>query len=420
MVFEIIGTEIVAKLDSTRTEVVSIYHVNCEILIKCTSESNRCTCCKKYRKSLSAMAARPQKDQQTHPSSHTTYACLHTPEKDERLSRLYQEGKVAKLYITRLEKKLTNLVEEDGIRLDDELDRDMKTIIDETTKQINSNYPPNSFEQLFWQQQQKAISMKDTRAMKWHPLFIKWCLYLRHLSGKSYDLLRDSGYIKLPSQRTLRDYTHYIPSTIGYSEKVNQDLVNVTNLAVDVNKYLGLIMDKIHIKHELVFDKYECSLIGFINLGETNNQLIEFEAALSSEEYQPLATSMLVFMVRGLFQKLNYPYAQFVCSNLTGDLLFNPVWEAISRLERSGFHVLSLTCDWASSNCRLWKLHSKECKAKGKDSKEKDGKDNDEVIYKVPNPFASDSTRFCILYLTLHTFLKSYVIAGVTPRGGFG
>lgn len=57
-------------------------------------------------------------------------------------------------------------------------------------------------------------------------------------------------------------------------------------------------MDEVHIKHELVFDKHEGSLIGFVNLGETNNQLIEFEVALSSEEYQhPLATSMLVFMV---------------------------------------------------------------------------------------------------------------------------
>ena len=81
------------------------------------------------------------------------------------------------------------MVEEDGIRLDDGLGRDMKAIIDKTTKQVNSNFSPNSFEQLFWQQQQKAISMKDCRAMKWHPLFIKWCIYLRHLSGKPYELL---------------------------------------------------------------------------------------------------------------------------------------------------------------------------------------------------------------------------------------
>jgi len=51
--------------------------------------------------------------------------------------------------------------------------------------------------------------------MKWHPLVIKWSLYLRHLSGKAYELLRKTGYIKLPSQRTLHDYTHYIPPTIA-------------------------------------------------------------------------------------------------------------------------------------------------------------------------------------------------------------
>ena len=31
--------------------------------------------------------------------------------------------------------------------------------------------------------------VKDLRSMRWHPVFIKWCLYLRHLSGRSYDLL---------------------------------------------------------------------------------------------------------------------------------------------------------------------------------------------------------------------------------------
>ena len=61
-------------------------------------------------------------------------------------------------------------------------------------------------------------------------------------------------------------------------------------------------------------------------------------------------------MVKGLFQKLNYPYAQFVCANLSADLLFDPVWEAISRLERLGFKVLAITRDGASANRHLWKL----------------------------------------------------------------
>ena len=84
---------------------------------------------------------------------------------------------------------------------------------------------------------------------------------------------------------------------------------------------------------------------------------------------------MLVLMVRGLFQKLNYPYVQFACSNLSGDQLFDPVWEAISRLEMLGFKVMALTCDGASPNRRLWKFHSK---------------DDSKMTYKVPNPYALD------------------------------
>ena len=50
-------------------------------------------------------------------------------------------------------------------------------------------------------------------------------------------------------------------------------------------------------------------------------------------------------MLVSLFYKLNYLYAQFGCNGSSGDLMFNPVWEAISRLERLGFCVLGLTCD---------------------------------------------------------------------------
>ena len=43
-------------------------------------------------------------------------------------------------------------------------------------------------------------------------------------------------------------------------------------------------MDEVHIKNELVYDKHHSSLIGFVNLGDTNNQLLEFENALYNDE----------------------------------------------------------------------------------------------------------------------------------------
>lgn len=269
------------------------------------------------------------------------YTNLHTPEKNERLSRLHQENKKAKLHIARLEQNIMLATCADGVNLDVTLHDDVRVMATENSKAVYSSYSEGTFQRLFWDQQQKASSFKNPRSMKWYPLFIKWCLYLRHLSGKSYELLRSSGFIKLPSQSTLRDYTHYITTTIGFSTEVDKELLDVSFLSNELNRYIVIIMDEVHIKNDLVYDKHQGCLIGFTNLGDTNDRLLQFESALSEEEQyqQPLATSMLVLMVRGLFFKLNYPYAQFACSSLTGDLLFDPVWEAIARLERLGFYV---------------------------------------------------------------------------------
>ena len=53
-----------------------------------------------------------------------------------------------------------------------------------------------------------------------------------------------------------------------------------------------------------------------------------------------LAKSMLVFMIRGLFTKLQFPYVQFPSCGITGDQMFHPFWEAVYRLEKCGLKVL--------------------------------------------------------------------------------
>ena len=101
-------------------------------------------------------------------------------------------------------------------------------------------------------------------------------------------------------------------------------------------------------QEDLVYDKHSGSLIEFSNLGDTNKHLMAFEkqvqSASDSIEEEGLAKTVLVFMVRGLFSKLQFPYAQFPVVNLKGHQLFDPFWEAISRLERLGFKVYSCAC----------------------------------------------------------------------------
>ena len=67
---------------------------------------------------------------------------------------------------------------------------------------------------------------------------------------------------------------------------------------------------------------------------------VAYEKALSGDQEPPsLAKSMLVFMVRGLFTKLQFAYAQFPSSSLAGEKLFKPFWDAVCRIETCGLKV---------------------------------------------------------------------------------
>ena len=48
----------------------------------------------------------------------------------------------------------------------------------------------------------------------------KWCLNLKLMSSVAYHGMRCSGFVTLPSERTLRDYTKYIKSVPGYQQEV--------------------------------------------------------------------------------------------------------------------------------------------------------------------------------------------------------
>lgn len=103
-----------------------------------------------------------------------------------------------------------------------------------------------------------------------------------------------------------------------------------------------------------------------MDLGDINSHLLALERSVSSPEsvdQSPLAKTMMTFIVRGLFTRLEYPYAHFPSLNLTGDLMYDPFWEAVYRLERLGFKV-HITCKYRTYNklytlvsARYWALH---------------------------------------------------------------
>ena len=57
-------------------------------------------------------------------------------------------------------------------------------------------------------------------------------------------------------------------------------------------------MDEVHIRDDLVYDKHKGALVGFVNLGQTNDYPLQFESSLSSNGHmRSVANSMLVLMV---------------------------------------------------------------------------------------------------------------------------
>ena len=229
------GSKVVAVVNSTRKGYPSIYHVDCEFLV--AGQVERCSACSRHRKSLRAMASRSSRDDHTHPSSHTPYAALSTPEKDERLHRLHLETKKAKLRLDRFRDKLELASTKSYVAVDETLDSDIRSMADECRDLVVDAHPKDSFQRIFWEQQEKAASLKDSRFMKWHPLCIKWCLYLRHLSGKAYEMLRNSKCIRLPSQRTLCDYTHYTTTSTGFLAEVDKQIHDAVDFTEERNRY---------------------------------------------------------------------------------------------------------------------------------------------------------------------------------------
>ena len=253
--------------------------------------------------------------------------------------------------------------------------------MNELTGEIQQKYPEDSFRRLFWEQQLQALKAKDCRQVRWHPALIKLCLHLKFKSSSSYDALRSTGVLTLPSERTLRDYTHWMKSEVGFQSVVNEQLIMEADVKEEKDKYVVLVFDEMKIREDLVFDKHLCELVGFVNLGEINNILTEFERQCKGEtdvvNEDAIAKHMLTFMARGIFTKLEFPYAQFPTRGVTADKLFPIVWDAVRNLEECGLKVMVTTCDGASPNRKFFKMHKAARKAH-------------EVVYKTTNPFSED------------------------------
>ena len=339
------GNRQIASIDSWSH---SIRHVACELVIPMSEHRVRCKRCMSYRGCLRVQNIRlkNQSTERSEPSSCTPYHVLTKDEMQVRMKKLHNDLRIIRKKHDRMKKRLAALVDRDGVTLDEQVCEDLRSIIASEGSKALEKTDCSNFQRIFWEQQVLAASKKDDRGMRWHPLMVKWCIYLRAQSQGAYETLRQTQCIKLPSQRTLRDYTHHLKPAPGYSAGVDAQLSSTAKLdkCEERDRCVLILLDEMYVKKDLVYNKITGELVGFVNLGDTNMHILAFERAVASESSsstsnEPLASTMLGIMVRGLFTRLQFPYAYFPSSNLTGDLLYDPFWEAVLRLETLGFKV---------------------------------------------------------------------------------
>ena len=72
-------------------------------------------------------------------------------------------------------------------------------------------------------------------------------------SSGAYEALWESGCIKLPSQRTRRDYTHYTKASLGFSSEADQMLIDAAkpDRCPEREKHVFLFLDEMHIREDL-------------------------------------------------------------------------------------------------------------------------------------------------------------------------
>ncbi len=166
----------------------TIRHNDCHLLVP-ESTHSKCRPCILHRSTLTVQYTRMESltAEKSTPASHVNLrymyisknfqivivSCRFQPVSTlvDRLQQLRKQYTVLQKQLQRVKSKIAESIQTAGVVLDEQMSSDLSQ-----SSNILETFPEGSFQR---QQQMDALK-KNPRNMRWHPLMIKWCLYLRH------------------------------------------------------------------------------------------------------------------------------------------------------------------------------------------------------------------------------------------------
>ena len=125
-----------------------------------------------------------------------------------------------------------------------------------------------------------------------------------------------------------------------------RELRHKVNYFSDKGKFVVLLMDEMKIQENLVWDKHNGELIGYVDLGDINY------AAMS--KVTTVASHVLVFLIRSIVNPFKFSLANFVTDDISASQMFPLLWKAISVCEKGSLKVIIVILDGASPNRKIF------------------------------------------------------------------
>ncbi|XP_077969501.1 uncharacterized protein LOC120329287, partial [Styela clava] len=125
------------------------------------------------------------------------------------------------------------------VLVDTDIAEDMNSLIKKGIREENVS----PFYRLFWSEQAKLNATRK-HGERYHPDLIRFCLNLALKSSSTYDELRNSSLLVLPSRRTLIDYRNVYSTNPGFSESVRKELKQKASELPDHERLIVLSMDE--------------------------------------------------------------------------------------------------------------------------------------------------------------------------------
>lgn len=312
----------------------------------------RCPYCFKVENALYQKNSRKSSRVEPHVNTPNIHLC--DAEIRSKLAEVTKQFNYHRKQVKKLRVRIRELLGSEGV----EIDKDLHTELTATLRGKGSEM--TELQKLFLKEQVKAGKVKKSTGMKWHPVMLRLAIYLYCSSPATYNVLLDSGMVKLPSSRTLFDYTHVTSNVEGIQKDGLAAAHNeVKNREHDYQKYYVLMFDEMTIASNLVCKKGTGEVIGFVKLNEVQEELKALEVDLNREfpTPPPMAEKVLCFMIKGCANSYKDVVAVFGTDSFNADDLFSTVWKVVGALEKVGVNVIALICDGHPANRSFFNKH---------------------------------------------------------------